>query len=396
LIPILFQERRTDHAAVRLAGRANARISGIILAVVVVAGILTAAGSASAARLGLRVESVGRLRARLVHYTRRGRVDFVLDGRIVRSTRGRVVSIVIPRRHGSGAPVQWHSLVVRRHGSRHVLAHARFATKSYTDPLADGGPSGQAMPIGDLPGWHQVFADDFSADPSVPVGRFSRCTHARSLMRSNCWRLPASVRAKWWAYPDGWKDTRGNGVYSPSKVVSIQNGVLNYYIHSVNGVHMVAALEPKIPGGVSNGGLKYGRYVVRFRAARLPGYKIAWLLWPDSGVWPQDGEIDFPEGNLNGDFYAFMHHLNATSGDQRFAYAARAGYASWHTAVINWMPSFCRFTLDGRIVGTARRDIPNTPMHWVLQAETVLGGAAPRDSTAGNIQIAWVTAYTPA
>ena len=258
------------------------------------------------------------------------------------------------------------------------------------------GPSGQAMPIGDLPGWHQVFADDFRTDPSVPVGRFARCRRARSVMRSNCWRLPASVRRKWWAYPDGWKDTSGNGSYSPSKVLSIRNGVLNYYIHSAHGVHMVAALEPKIPGGVNHNGLRYGRYEVRFRAARLAGYKIAWLLWPDSGVWPQDGEIDFPEGNLNGDFYAFMHQLSATSGNQRFAYAAHHGYASWHTAVIDWMPSYCRFVLDGRIVGTSRRDIPNTPMHWVLQAETALGGAVPRDTTRGNIQIAWVTAYTPA
>src|SRR5207302_10427800 len=42
------------------------------------------------------------------------------------------------------------------------------------------GPSGQAMPIGDLPGWRQVFADDFSADPSVRVGRFARCRRART------------------------------------------------------------------------------------------------------------------------------------------------------------------------------------------------------------------------
>ena len=39
------------------------------------------------------------------------------------------------------------------------------------------------MPVGDLTGWHQVFADDFTTD--VPIGSF-----------------PAEV-SKWTAYPDG-------------------------------------------------------------------------------------------------------------------------------------------------------------------------------------------------
>jgi hypothetical protein len=52
--------------------------------------------------------------------------------------------------------------------------------------------------------------------------------------------------------------------------------------------------------------------MVRFRADLLPGYKIAWLLWPDAyseglATWPQDGEVDFPEGDLAGGFWAFMH-----------------------------------------------------------------------------------------
>ncbi len=392
-----LRERQPGDQAARLPSRANSRIWQIA-GVVIVLSALVGLAAASAATLRLQVKSGGRLYARLVHYKRRGRVDFVLDGRVVRSTSGRVLAVTI-RRH-RGARSQSHSLIVRPHGSGKIIARARFAVASgpatNTDPLAHSAPSGQPMPVGDIPGWHQVFADDFSTDPSVPVGRFARCTRARTLMRARCWRLPKSVRAKWWAYPDGWKDTSGNGTYEPSKVLSIENGVLNYYIHTSGGVHMVAALQPKIPGGVRNNGLRYGRYEVRFRADSLPGYKIAWLLWPDSGVWPQDGEIDFPEGNLDGTFYAFMHHLNATSGTQVFVYATRAGYASWHTAVIEWMPRYCRFVLDGRIVGTSRKNIPDTPMHWVLQAETALGGVAPSDATAGDIQIAWVTAYTPA
>jgi len=74
-------------------------------------------------------------------------------------------------------------------------------------------------------------------------------------------------------------------------------GVLDNVIHTENGVHMVSAPEPVIPGG--NPGVPYGRYVVRFRSDAIAGYKTAWLLWPNSDNWPTDGEIDFPEGNLD-------------------------------------------------------------------------------------------------
>jgi hypothetical protein len=235
-------------------------------------------------------------------------------------------------------------------------------------------PSGQAMPVGNLPGWTQVFSDDFTEN--VPVGSF-----------------PGAVSGKWSAYPDGWKDTSGNGTYEPSKVVSIGHGIMNLYLHTDNGVHMVSAPVPVIPGAPGKeGGLRYGRYAVRFRADPVPGYKTAWLLWPDSEKW-SDGEIDFPEGNLTGTFSAFMHHKGDPT--QQDVFNTTATYATWHTAVIQWTPKAVTFSLDGRVIGTATdaANIPSTPMHWVLQTETQLSGGPPPSSAAGNVQIDWVTAY---
>ena len=102
---------------------------------------------------------------------------------------------------------------------------------------------------------------------------------------------------------------------------------------------MVAALLPKVPGSTRNG-QKYGRYAVRFKADPIDGYKIAWLLWPDSRVWPRDGEIDFPERNLVSD----------------------------NVMEVTWSSS-----------GRHRRSprVPNTPMHWVLQTETTLTSTLP-------------------
>ena len=254
-------------------------------------------------------------------------------------------------------------------------------------------PSGQPMPVGDLPGWHQVFADDFTT--SFPVGAFSGCSANNSILRSHCSGLPASVDAKWTAYPDGWSDTSGNGRYEPSQVISVANGMMDLHLHTANGIHMVSAPVPKIPGATgSEGGLLYGRFSARFRADAVPGYKTAWLLWPDSENWPGDGEIDYPEGDLDSTFSAYMHRQDGRSGSDQDAYDTGAAFTSWHTVTIQWSPSSCSFILDGRVIGTSTSRVPDTAMHWVLQTETA-GDQQPSSSAAGDVQIDWVTVYVP-
>jgi beta-glucanase (GH16 family) len=182
----------------------------------------------------------------------------------------------------------------------------------------------------------------------------------------------------------------------PSKVMSNHGGILDLYLHTVNGVHRVAAPVPLLPasrGGHARG-LRYGRFAVRFRAAQLHCYKTAWLLWPDSGVWPRDGEIDFPEGDLDSTIHGFVHYRNGTSGSDQYAMPdTGVAYKRWHTAVIAWRPRFVRFWLDGRKVGETRRRIPNKPMHWVLQTETGLSGCVPSPFTQGHVLIDWVAIY---
>ena len=186
-------------------------------------------------------------------------------------------------------------------------------------------PSGEAMPLGDLPGWRQVFADDFTTD--VPLGSF-----------------PAAVSDRWGAYPSPAKDTSKYGTYSPKKIVSVSGGLLNSHIHTENGVSMVSAPIPKLPRPMT-----YGRYAIRFRFDRMPGYKMAWMLWPDSGGNRLNGEIDFPEMNLDStNVMGFMHRTNSTgSNDQAWA-KAQLSAGSWHTAVIEWTPNQVVFVYDGR------------------------------------------------
>lgn len=236
------------------------------------------------------------------------------------------------------------------------------------------------MPVGDLPGWHQVFADNF-ANESVPLGGW-----------------PGNASANWNAYPNGWPDTTHHGTYNCTLVCSISGGVLDLYPHNAGGVNYVAAPVPKIPGSLVStwGDNLYARYTIRFRADSLPGYKTAWLLWPQSGNWPHDGEIDFPEGDLNSTISAFMHWYGATSGSQQDAYTTSATYGGWHTAVIEWLATRVTFLLDGVLVGNSTANIPITPMHWVIQTETATDGTSPAPTTAGHVQIDWVVVYRPA
>jgi hypothetical protein len=244
-------------------------------------------------------------------------------------------------------------------------------------PAAASGsaPSGQAMPVGNLPGWRQVFTEDFTQN--VGLGKF-----------------PAALASKWSAYPSPWKDTSKYGTYSPGKVVSVNGGVLTKDIHTEGGTPLVAALTPKLPG-TSENGLTYGRFAVRFRADSLPGYKVAWMLWPDSGNRNRDGEIDFPEMDLDSStMFGFVHRTDASSGSDQAWAKAKVDLNAWHTAIIEWTPGLIVFRLDGVEIGRSTERIPTTAMHWVLQTETELhGNAAPSAGVRGDVQIDWVAAW---
>ena len=125
---------------------------------------------------------------------------------------------------------------------------------------------------------------------------------------------------------------------------------MNLFLHTVNGVHMVAAPVPKIPGATgTDGGTVYGMYEVRFKAQQVAGYKTSWLLWPDSNKQSQ-GEIDFPEGFLEGNIRAYMHHVGPNPKDQD-TYMTPDTYADWHTATTIWTANSVIFMLDGKVIG---------------------------------------------
>lgn len=236
------------------------------------------------------------------------------------------------------------------------------------------------MPTTDLPSLRLVFADDFSAYGDIPLGRF-----------------PAATGGRWSGYGPGVPDTTGFGDYDMGRTVSVIGGVLDIWLHTDAGVHYVAAPWPILPGTESSS-MWYGRIDFAFRAEPADGYKTAWLLWPDSGNGRRDGEIDFPEGNLDGvdSISGFMHRQGAKhGGDQDVRSDGVYANNVWHHASVVWLPNDCEFWLDGVQLGTSiTKRVPRTPMHWIFQTETKLDFSnPPPDDAQGHVQLDWVTMW---
>jgi hypothetical protein len=133
------------------------------------------------------------------------------------------------------------------------------------------------MPVGDLPGWKQIFAEDFTTP--CPLGSFL-----------------TTYASKWSAYPEGWSDTSKNGVYTPNRTLSVVNGSLQIYLHTDSTSHCVSAPLPRLygPGTGAFKGLLYGRYSVRFKSDPFLGIRPLGYSGPIVIFGPQTERLTFP------------------------------------------------------------------------------------------------------
>lgn len=230
---------------------------------------------------------------------------------------------------------------------------------AYTSP--------STAPVGnDLPGWALDQVQDFTA-PAVRG------------------QVGAVYGTDMRGY-SGFTDTSHNGTYDPDQVLSVVDGNLVFDLRTINGKPSVAC---PIPFGYT--GLTYGRYAIRFKATTTgPGYKVAFMLWPSSDSW-NDGETDFPEGDLDGTIGGYVH-VPGNPSQNALAQPTSATFTSWHTSVIEWTPAGTTFFLDGVQIGTTTTS-PSKPMRLTLQAETTLSGSAPAAGVTAQVLVDWVAQW---
>lgn len=275
-----------------------------------------------------------------------------------------------------------------------------------------------ARPLGQTTGnWEIKFQDDFNTVTATPItptppvgtrGNFAgpggktwtklfdeefntNCAEGQFL---NVYGTKANGHEAWGAYNTGWPDTQGNPNNNSNptnsgydnNILSVQDGILRKRLHTrADGRQVAATPYPRLPGQTSCS-LLYGRIESRLRVLNPKrGWKTAWLWWPDSEIWPRDGEIDFPEGDLDGTIGGFMHRQNATSGSDQDYWGSGVRYDSgWNVVVMEWAPNYCRFGVNGTYSPVFTNRVPNTRMHWVMQTETVLTNTASERPVAGE------------
>ena len=231
-------------------------------------------------------------------------------------------------------------------------------------------------PRGDLPSWRQTMVQDF--DVPAPLGAVGDV-------------YGPDMRGY-----SGFSDSSGYGTYTPDDVLSVHDGYLDFHLHYSDGRPRVASV---IPFGYT--GQTYGRYSVRFRYDSTPGYKIAFLLWPASDNW-NEGEIDWPEGALDGSLYGNSavkgtRTANGMEFDPAEKKYSSAGPDQWHVATIEWSPGLVQWFLDGELVDrtTKPKGVPHTPMRWTLQVETADAATStfPATDVDGHLQVDWAVQY---
>jgi hypothetical protein len=278
-----------------------------------------------------------------------------------------------------------------------MVSRAVVPATAYNLSVGAVNASGIALP-GAVAGWTLVYANDFNTPFSV--GAVSSAGDFPSPYSGD---LSASIYPDW--APDTAQSLDGaNSCYRPSQVLSCSGSCIRKHVF-VNTTDIPGTNFPQSatfvvqPGGVGN--QLYGRYSVCFRIpTTFNGWKLAWLRWPASNVWPRDGEIDFPEGSLNGNIEAYMHWQGGTSGSNQDGYTPGTPYGNgWHVCTLEWLSTRCTFILDGVTIGnnTTTAHIPNTPMYWALQTETEFAGYPanmPTVTDHGDIEIDWVAMWS--
>ncbi len=240
-----------------------------------------------------------------------------------------------------------------------------------------------------------------AAVPGEPAGWTRRVTSTfDETTPLGAWPGPVAAQA-WFARQAGANDSSGRGTYDANRTVTEHDGVVDVFIHSEGNARYVAALVAAIGDTVGQ------RITICMRADRIPGYKLAFLLWPGDGDGNSRGEIDFPEGKLDpsGTAHAFMHYDPKPAGDpNQDGWDTGVSTADWHVYTIEWDPGspssqsddVCAFYLDGQLIGRSTgAPVPDGPMHYVVQMETYLAGQDLPAPASGHVLIDWITIATP-
>jgi beta-glucanase (GH16 family) len=180
----------------------------------------------------------------------------------------------------------------------------------------------------------------------------------------------------------------GHGLRRPYQVKPDGHGNLVISAQMINGA--------VITGGMTNRiNRTYGLYEFRVRVEPDPTRNMsgAVLTWPQSGRWPQDGELDiFETGTYNPryPFFSFIHFGNTASTQHSYKHYADAN--QWHTMAMDWSKYAIKIYRDGALVWTLTDPaaIPHVAHHLCIQLDALGAGKLSRRV---RMAVDWVRIY---
>lgn len=286
---------------------------------------------------------------------------------------------------------------------------SRLLSRRATNAPVTSGSS-TALPIGNLPGWTQVVADDFNY--TYPIGSIASDNNGELLVGSGAY---AELHDKFTFYPDGWNTTHGDKTYAlnsgepgypgniivrskyyPSKTVYFEDSCLKIYHHSedISGTMYAlgAAIKPKLPSGDYMIG-PYGRWQFRMRSQNVSAAPANsywhWVpLGIDSNNWPSNGELDWPEGDI-GKPVAGNYHP-ASPSNETYHVTSGEDPTQWNIFTVEWTPGRVKWWCNDALRLNTTDRVPSQPQAFLFQHES--DWRQPVGT--GTVEIDWVAMWT--
>jgi hypothetical protein len=220
-----------------------------------------------------------------------------------------------------------------------------------------------------------------------PVGSFAQTTNDQIVYTGD-------HGMSWTGYPDGAPSTYSGGAegYQPSTVLSVHDGVLDFYLHNDSAGQPVGADPSPLAGG--NRYQTYGVWSFCERVApadshSLDDFKQAPMLWPQNDSDSTWSESDFPEADFNKlNFSGYAHYAGSGAQEVFDVRIAEPTFSptQWHVYTQTWGPGFRSYYIDGRLVGTSTNQVWSGLERWQLQVEPT----GTNDGDSGHVYVKWV------
>src|SRR5690242_4929107 len=263
-----------------------------------------------------------------------------------------------------------------------MMSVVALAALALTDTTSDAGPISAKSGESTAPRCQggQTGCAPCPADPRTTVDRGSAAVRYR--WKNLVYRddfCGSSLDDTWAAYNSAGHN--GNGTRSPQQI-TVSDGILR----------MSGTEDGTTAGMSSRYAQRYGRWEVR---ARFPAgcgcYHPILILWPQSGTWPEAGEIDFAEV-FDPDRQKVNFNLHYSAEDRLLSAALPIDATQWHDYAVEWTPDHIVGYVDGEeFFGTDRADVqPPGPMTQTVQLDWF-----PQDGAGAGavLEVDWAAMY---